>query len=147
MRPVILSVRRLARVEVSEKQIRIEGLTPDEIEALPDDLMDGLVLCDEPLAFRAGTAEILGQFSIRGDVLVVELAHIDGGGEGVLPTLWAVALRYGRKRRLAKIDWRVYATNCARPNPKLRPLLERKGFVVEEVPGTGECYRLISELQ
>lgn len=132
---------------MSNKPIEIEGLTPEEIENLPDDLMDGLVFCDEPLAFRMGSAEILGQFSIRGDILMVELAHIDGGGEGVLPTLWAVAHRYARRRGLAMIDWRIDATNCARPNPKLRPLLERKGFVVEDVQGTGECYRLISDLR
>jgi hypothetical protein len=68
---------------VSDKPIQIEGLTPEEIESLPDDQMDGLVFCDEPLAFRMGSAEILGQFSIRDDLLVVELAHIDGGGESV----------------------------------------------------------------
>jgi hypothetical protein len=132
---------------VSNKPIEIEGLSPEEIENLPDDLMDGLVFCDEPLAFRMGSAKILGQFSIRGDILVVELAHIDGGGEGVLPTLWAVAHRYAKRRRLAKIDWRIDATNCARPNPKLRPLLERNGFVVEDVQGTRKCYRLISDLR
>ncbi|MEW6735971.1 MAG: hypothetical protein AB1489_32050 [Acidobacteriota bacterium] len=128
------------------KQIQIEGLTPDEIEMLPDELMDGLVLCGEPLAFRAGSAEILGQFSIVGTALVIELAHIDGGGEGVLPTLWAIAHRYGRRRNLTNVDWRIHAINCAKPNPKLQPLLERKGFVVEDVVGTGVCYRLVRSL-
>ena len=129
-----------------EKRIQNQGLSPDEIENLPDELMDGLIFCDEPLTFRAGSAEILGQFSIQGDTLVVVLAHIDGGGEGVLPTLWAVAHRYAKRRGLERLDWRIHATNCARPNPKLRPLLERRGFVIEDVPGTGECYRLITSL-
>jgi hypothetical protein len=132
---------------VSYKPIQIEGLTPDDVESLPDELMDGFVFCDEPLIFHMGSAEILGRFSIRDNLLVVELAHIDGGGEGVLPTLWALAYRYARKRRLSTIEWRIDATNCAHPNPKLRPLLERKGFVVEDIAGTGECYRLISHLQ
>ena len=129
---------------MSEKQILIEGLTASEIEVLPNDVVDGLILCDEPVAFRVGSSQVLGQFSIQGDALVAILAHIDGGGEGVLPTLWALAHRYASRRSLQTIDWRIHATNCARPNPKLRPLLERRGFRVENVPGTGECYRLVT---
>ena len=39
-----------------------------------------------------------------------------------------------------KVEWFVYATHCARPNPKLRRVLERRGFVVREVAGRGPCY-------
>ena len=39
----------------------------------------------------AGTAEILGEFKVKGESLIVELAQIDGGGEGVLPTLSLLA--------------------------------------------------------
>jgi len=49
------------------KQIDIEGYTPDEILNLPDEQLDGFVLSGEPLVFRAGSAEILGEFKIRGE--------------------------------------------------------------------------------
>ena len=120
--------------------IIIEGYTPDEILALPTGELESLVITGEPLAFRAGTAEILGEFAISGDCLRVELAHIEGGGEGVLPTLWLLCERYARARGLSEIEWIVYATNCARPNPKLPPLLARRGFTVRDVAGRGEAY-------
>jgi hypothetical protein len=79
--------------------------------------------------------------------LIVELAHVDGGGEGVLPTLAALAQRYGRRRGVSQIEWFVYATHCANPNLKLRRVLERRGFVVRDVAGKGECYYLASALE
>jgi hypothetical protein len=54
------------------------------------------VLSGRPIVFRAGSAEILGEFKIKGESLMVELAQIDGGGEGVLPTL--TSLRSGMRR-------------------------------------------------
>ena len=118
----------------------MEGYTPTEILALPDADIEALVFTGEPLAFRAGSAEILGEFRLSGTVLTVELAHIEGGGEGVLPTLWVLVERYARARELSVVEWIVYATNCAKPNPKLRPLLERRGFEVREVPARGTAY-------
>ena len=127
--------------------LRIEGLTPDEILDLAEGEFEALVLTGEPLAFRAGTAEVLGQFEVRGSRLLVELAHLDGGGEGVLPTIASLARRYARKRSLTEIEWLVYATNCAEPNPTLRRVLERRGFVAREVEGKGECYHQIQRTQ
>jgi hypothetical protein len=121
-------------------EVRIEGLTPDEVLSLPDEMLDGLVLCGEPIVFRAGTADILGQFRVSESALIVELGHIDGGGEGVLPTLAVLAERYARLQGLTCIDWRVHALTCAVPNLKLRRVLERRGFQVVDVPGSGECY-------
>ena len=82
----------------------IEGLTPDELLAVPGADFEALVLTSEPLAFRAGTAEVLGQFEVRENRLMVELAHIDGGGEGVLPTLESLAHRYAPRRLLLEIE-------------------------------------------
>ena len=93
--------------------------------------------------FPAGSATILGQFGVQADQLVIELAQIDGGGEGVLPSLAAVAQRYARRRKLRTIEWLVYATACARPNLKLRRVLERRGFTVREVPGKGACHQQV----
>jgi hypothetical protein len=122
------------------KQVNIEGYTPEEILALPDDMMDGFVFCDEPFAFKAGSAEILGEFRFAEDRLVVELAHIDGGGEGVLLALWRLAENYARKRNLSEVEWIVHALTCAKPNLKLRRLLELKGFEIKPVKADAEAY-------
>jgi len=122
------------------KEILIEGYTPEEILAVPDDQLDALVLCDEPIVFRAGTAQILGEFRVVNDSLEIELAQIEGGGEGVLPTLWTLADRYARRRELKRVEWIVHALNCAKPNPKLRRVLERKGFSIARVRGDVEAF-------
>jgi hypothetical protein len=126
--------------------VLIEGFTPDEILRLPEEQIEALVLTDTPVVLRAGSAEILGQFRIRGDRLVLELAQIEGGGEGVLPTLWVLTERYARQRGLSGVEWVVHALHCADPNPKLRRLLERRGFVVRDVPGVGEAYYYLHPL-
>ena len=129
------------------KQIDIEGYSPEEILSLPDEQFDAFVLTGEPLVFRAGTAEILGEFKVRDRSLFVELAQIDGGGEGILPTLAALAHKYAKKRGLKKIEWVVHALNCAKPNPKLRRVMERRGFIVTEVEGAGQAYYLVDEIE
>ncbi len=120
--------------------ILIEGYSVDELLALPNEDLQAIALRDEPLVFKAGSANLLGRFSVAGDTLVMELAHVDGGGEGALPSLASLAARYARREHLAFIEWRVHAVHCARPNLKLRRVLERRGFVVRHVEGTGECY-------
>ena len=129
------------------REIDIEGYTPDEILGLPDEQLDGFVLSGEPLVFRAGTAEILGEFKIRGGSLLVELGQIEGGGEGVLPTLTSLAHRYAQSRGLDKVEWVVHALNCAKPNPKLRGVMERRGFVVTDVEGVGEAYYCVHQVE
>jgi len=123
-------------------QVLLEGYTVDEVLALPADELQAIVLRDEPLVFKAGSANMLGKFKLDGDSLVMELAHIDGGGEGALPSLAALASRFARREGLSFVEWRVHAVHCATPNLKLRRVLERKGFVVREVAGVGECYWL-----
>jgi hypothetical protein len=124
--------------------VLIEGYTVDEVLALPNHELQAIVLSDEPLVFRAGSASLLGRFRVERDTLVLELAHIDGGGEGALPALASLASRYAKRERLQFIEWRVHAVSCAKPNLKLRRVLERRRFVVRDVPGTGECYTLRS---
>lgn len=131
---------------MSRRDIRIEGLSPAEILQLSDDDLDGLVFCDQPVAFRAGTASLLGAFRRTRDRLTLELAHIDGGGEGVLPTLGALVRRYALRVGAREVEWIVHAVNCAKPNPKLRAVLDRRGFQIEDVPGIGACYRLVEQL-
>jgi hypothetical protein len=128
---------------MNSNAILIEGYTPDEILGLPDADVRALVVHGETMVIRIGTAEMLGCFSIKGDRLVVELAHIEGGGEGVLPALWVLTERYARQSSLAAVEWLVHAVHCARPNLKLRRLLERRGFIAEEIEGVGECYHYV----
>lgn len=128
------------------KSVTLNGLTPDELLGLPADAIEAL-LSGEPRVFQAGTADILGRFWLADQTLVLEFGHIDGGGEGVLPAIAVLAARYARRHGLEALDWRVHAINCARPNLKLRRVLERRGFVVEDVPGTGPCYHLVQSVQ
>lgn len=122
--------------------VTIEGLEPEALLTLSAADLDTLVLTGEPVAFRAGSAEVLGQFEILDGSLTVELAHIDGGGEGVLLTLAVVARDLAKRRHCRQVDWLVYATNCSKPNPKLKRVLVRRGFAVRDVPGKGVCYQL-----
>lgn len=121
-------------------QVLLEGYTVDEVLALPKDELQAIALSDEPIVFKAGSANLLGRFKVEGDTLVMELAHVDGGGEGALPTLAALASRYAVLEKLAFIEWRVHAVHCGKPNLKLRRVLERRGFAVRTLPGVGECY-------
>jgi hypothetical protein len=120
--------------------ITFNGLTSDEILALPDDVLERTIVSGEALVFQAGSADVLGRFWINDKSLVLELGHIDGGGEGVLPAIAVLAQRFASRRDLDTIDWRVHAVSCPQPNLKLRRLMERRGFRVTDVPGTGVCY-------
>ena len=128
------------------REINIEGYSADEILSLPDEQLDALVLSGEPLVFRAGSAEILGEFKVEGKSLVVELAQIDGGGEGVLPTLTSLANQYAKQRGLKKVEWIVHALDCADPNPKLRRVMERRGFQITDIEGVGKAYYQVQEI-
>jgi len=128
------------------KQIIIEGYLPDQILSLPDEQLDAFVLSGRPIVFRAGSAEILGEFKIKGESLIVELAQIDGGGEGVLPALNSLAQRYAKKRGLKKMEWIVHALNCAEPNLKLRRVMERRGFQIVDIEGGGKAYYQVYEI-
>ena len=128
------------------RQINIEGYSADEILNLPDEQVDDFVLCGRPIVFRAGSAEILGEFKINDESLIVELAQIDGGGEGILPTLTSLAQRYAKKRGLKKVEWIVHALNCAEPNLKLRRVMERRGFQIVDIEGGGQAFYLVDEI-
>lgn len=130
-----------------QRSVTIEGYTADEILALPDEQLDAFVFVGEPLLFRAGTATILGEFRIVESQLVAELAQIDGGGEGVLPALWVLVERFAAHRKLSSVEWIVHAVNCARPNPKLRRVLERRGFEVRDIAGIGEAFHLVRKVE
>ena len=120
--------------------VKIEGHSLDELLALPVEDLDTLVLAGRPIVARVGTAEVLAECRRAGDALVVDLAQIDGGGEGALPALTAFVERYARSRGYVEVRWAVRATNCAKPNEKLRRVLIRRGFTIRDVPDLGECF-------
>lgn len=131
---------------VTKRELRFEGLTEEEILELPKDAVEAFILIGEPLVFRAGSAVILGSFRLRSNRLVIELAQIEGGGEGVLISLASLAKRYARLNGLAEIEWIVHAVSCAKPNLKLRRVLDLRGFGVELVEGVGEAYHLVEPI-
>ena len=132
---------------MSRREVLFEGFSEQEILALPHEHIEKLILLGEPLVFRAGSAELLGSFKIASDRLVVELAQIEGGGEGVLISLASLAKRYVTLSKLSGVEWIVHAVTCAKPNLKLRRVLERRGFVVRNVDGIGEAYYLFDAVQ
>jgi len=124
------------------EKIRFEGLTADELLGLADAEIDALVLTGRPIVFAVGSAQVLGSFAIVDHKLRVELAQIDGGGEGVLVAIGALCRRFARQRHLAGIEWVVHAVACARPNFRLREVLDQRGFVVRDMPAIGKAYHL-----
>ena len=122
------------------REILFEGLSKDEILRLPSEQIEKLVLTGEPIVFAAGSARILGEFRQREKHLTVTLAQIEGGGEGVLPSLWVLIEDYARSRSFNAVEWIVHAVSCAKPNPKLKRVLERRGFIVRDVEGVSAYY-------
>ncbi|HEV8495199.1 MAG TPA: hypothetical protein VGR76_23160 [Candidatus Angelobacter sp.] len=122
------------------REILFEGLTPEAILGRPAQEIEQLVLTGEPIIFTAGSARILGEFRRSSDRLNVTLAQIEGGGEGVLPALTILIEKFARSQSLTAVEWIVHAVHCAKPNLKLKRVLERKGFVVKEVDGTTAYY-------
>ncbi|MGA8742125.1 MAG: hypothetical protein WB561_13155 [Terracidiphilus sp.] len=128
---------------MKKHEVLLEGLSEGEILQLPIREIDELILIGEPIVFRAGSASILGSFSVDKSRLVIELAQIDGGGEGVLVSLGSLVQRFAATRGLSTIEWRVHAVSCAKPNLKLRSVLERRGFEIKQIPRIGEVYHLV----
>ena len=128
------------------QNVLFEGFTPEEILALADDEIEAWAIVGQPLAFRIGSATVLGEFRLEKDRLVLELAQIDEGGEGILVSLAALTRRYAKRRGLRAVEWIVHAIDCAKPNLKLRRVLKRRGFVIEQVDGIGEAYHYLDVL-
>jgi hypothetical protein len=121
---------------------RVEGYTLEELESLDRAVWDALLLIGEPQIVRFGSASVLGRIKVCGSTLVVELAQIDGGGEGVLVALWSLIARLAARWGLVEVEWLVHAVACARPNHRLRALLVQRRFSLTEHPEVGLVYRL-----
>ncbi len=123
--------------------IFIEGYRPEELLELSMEQLQAIALSGETLVFRIGSAQVLGTFNLNEQTLKIELAQIEGGGEGVLPTLSVLAHKLARIHDFSRIEWAVHAVNCAKPNLKLRRVLERRGFVIRNLEGIGEAFSLV----
>jgi len=137
---------RGVHIPVSRQEVRFEGLSEKEILEIPPDAIKAHIFIDKPLVFTAGSATILGSFRLESNRLVIELAQIEGGGEGVLISLACLARRYAKLNGLSEIEWVVHAVSCAKPNLKLRRVLKRRGFEVKDVEGIGQAYYLLESL-
>lgn len=131
---------------VPQREVLFEGLREEEILDLPKETVEQLILLGEPIVFRVGSAMLLGSFKVNYNRLVVELAQIEGGGEGVLVSLASLTRRYARLHALSGVEWIVHAVSCAKPNLKLRRVLEGRGFIVKQVPEVGEAYHFVDSL-
>ena len=128
------------------RQIKIEGYLPEQILDLSDEEFEVIILTGKPIVFHVGSAEILGEFKLKNARLIIELAQIEGGGEGVLPVIASLSRKYARKKNLKEIEWIVHALNCAKPNLKLRHVMERKGFTVKEIEGIGKAFYFLDKI-
>lgn len=80
--------------------LKIEGYSVDEVLQFLDEDLSQYLFTDEALILHIGTAKILGQVRHTEQRLTIKLAHIEGGGEGVLPILWILANRYAENHAL-----------------------------------------------
>jgi hypothetical protein len=140
--PTRCNLRLVDEHRVKPREVLIEGYSEDEILALPADQVRSLVFNGEPVVFRIGTATVLGEFRLDSDRLRLELAQIEGGGEVILLTLGSIARRFASINNVGQLEWVVHAVHCAKPNLKLRRVLERRGFLVSEVDGV-TAYRFL----
>ncbi|MEM8837626.1 MAG: hypothetical protein AAGE89_06000 [Pseudomonadota bacterium] len=123
---------------MTKPAILIERLAPKDLISLDD--LEGFAVAGRPIVFSVGAAEILAEFSISENVLHVEIAVVEQGGEGVLPILIDTIEKAALMRNFIAIEWSVPARNCAQPNPKLMKVLERIGFEVRRIESGSEYY-------
>lgn len=128
------------------KTVLIEGYTIEEILTLSTEEVGAFIFTNNPIVFQVGSSEVLGQFRLLPGRLQIELAQIDGGGEGVLLTLWRLTERFALLRRLTEVEWIVHAVNCMQPNLKLQRVLQKRGFTIRDIPGLGEVYYYLHSL-
>lgn len=123
------------------KKILIEGITSEEIlELVLDPDFENEVISNEPIIFHIGSAEVLAQFGQQDQKLIVDLVHIIGGGEGVLLVIRNLVRSYCKAKGIRTIDWQIHATDCVKPNLKLKKILELKNYQILEVKNRGEVY-------
>jgi hypothetical protein len=93
-------------------EVLFDGFTEDEILRRAAETIEGLIVLGEPLVFRVGSATVLGSLKLSSGRLVIELAQIKGGGEGVLLSLGSIARRYATLRNVVGVEWIALCIRC-----------------------------------
>ncbi len=124
----------------------VEGVSLRALKTLRKDEQDALLAFGNPITFRIGTANILAEFNRSDRELIVNLAHIDGGGEGVLVLLWKAVRTYAANRGYMSVQWHVHALTCVRPNPRLQHFLRLRGFAEVDHEVYGHIFALRENL-
>ena len=102
--------------------------------------LEEFAVVGRPIIFKVGSADVLAEFTVQDQILYVELAVIEKGGEGILSVLVDVIERSAQQRGIVAIEWSVYARNCSPPNPRLSKVLELVGFTVRKTKSGAEFY-------
>jgi hypothetical protein len=121
-------------------RIQVEGASLESLRAMPREDQDALLAFGRPISFVMGSATVLAQFDRREATLEVNLAHIDGGGEGVLLVLWKHIRAFAVERQFTTIRWNIFAATCAQPNPRLQQFLRSHEFVETDDPDHGRIF-------
>jgi len=124
----------------------VEGLSLEEWRALSIEQRNALIPLGRAITFRIGTATVLAEADECGGVLIVNLAQIDGGGEGVLLRLWKLIATWALERGCTAIRWNVFAATCVDPNPRLQQFLRSNGFDEIDDPSHGRIFARTTEL-
>ncbi|HYF03232.1 MAG TPA: hypothetical protein VEC36_07640 [Patescibacteria group bacterium] len=122
-------------------EILIEGNNANQLlEMLDEPSFKNEIISGKPIVFKIGNAQILAQFEENDNSAVIDLVHIDGGGEGVLLAFINLAKSYCRTNNIHKTYWYIHARNCANPNQKLQRILELKNFKKRFIQGRGDVF-------
>ncbi|MER9678795.1 hypothetical protein NKJ23_05590 [Mesorhizobium sp. M0184] len=128
-------------------RIEIEGVSLETLRALSRADQDALLAFGRPISFAMGSsATVLAEFNRNGGTLLVNFAHIDGGGEGVLLVLWRLVRAYAIDRQFKLIRWNVHAATCATPNPRLQHFLRSHHFAEIDDASYGRIFARSQQL-
>lgn len=129
------------------KRILIDGMSEEELlELVKEKAYQDLIFMGEPIIFSVGTSEILGQFKKDATSMEVILSHIEGGGEGVLLKITNLFRDFAKSQEIQEIDWIIHAADCPKPNPKLKRILELKGFKMVNHERDGLVYQKVERI-
>lgn len=126
---------RLRSAGFISSSLTLEGYSSDEILGLVSGELRATIFSGDPIVFGVGSAQVLGSFQMADNRIIAELAHIDGGGEGVLAFLSGLIKRFAAENSISTVEWMVHALTCAAPNARLRQALAHRGFVPGEHNG------------